>query len=180
VWDGGSQPRRHWCIAAYHSGAELLNEAVCDVGIVSMLRSTTLTCSYFYRAANRRRVCARCQSCALVTFPCSAVDPHYTFWLLCRPTTLPGCEPDHTSYQLLCAHLHVTDIHTTCRLLRCETAFESGTIIQTRASRGFTLVELIVTIAVVGILLSVAMPAMQGFLQNDRQAEANSVSPGGR
>jgi type IV fimbrial biogenesis protein FimT len=70
----------------------------------------------------------------------------------------------------------VADIHTTCHLLRRETAFESGTIVQTRAARGFTLIELMVTIAVVGILVSVAVPAMQGFLQDDRQStQANSL-----
>jgi type IV fimbrial biogenesis protein FimT len=68
---------------------------------------------------------------------------------------------------------HVTNIHTTRRLLRRKTAFASGAKL---ASCGFTLLELMVTIAVVAILLSVALPAMQGVLQDDRQStRANTL-----
>ena len=71
--------------------------------------------------------------------------------------------------------LQVTNIHTPRRLLRREVAFESGTIMQ-QAPRGFTLVELMVTIAVAAILLSIAAPAMQTLLQDDRQStQANTL-----
>jgi type IV fimbrial biogenesis protein FimT len=45
-----------------------------------------------------------------------------------------------------------------------------------RANSGFTLIELMVTILVAAILLTVAVPAFQNFLQNDRQwTTANSL-----
>lgn len=69
--------------------------------------------------------------------------------------------------------LRVTDAHTACRLLRRETPFNSAA---KRAVRAFTLIELMVTIALVGILLSIGVPTMRSFLQDDRQStQANSL-----
>lgn len=45
-----------------------------------------------------------------------------------------------------------------------------------RANSGFTLIELLITIAVAAILLTIAVPAFQNFLRNDRQwTIANSL-----
>ncbi len=45
-----------------------------------------------------------------------------------------------------------------------------------RANSGFTLIELLITIAVAAILLTIAIPAFQNFLRNDRQwTTANSL-----
>lgn len=45
-----------------------------------------------------------------------------------------------------------------------------------RANSGFTLIELMVTILVAAILLTIAVPAFQNFLRNDRQwTSANSL-----
>jgi type IV fimbrial biogenesis protein FimT len=42
--------------------------------------------------------------------------------------------------------------------------------------RGFTLIELMITITVAGILLAIAVPAFNSFLQNDRDTgQANSL-----
>jgi type IV fimbrial biogenesis protein FimT len=45
-----------------------------------------------------------------------------------------------------------------------------------RANSGFTLLELLITIAVAAILMTIAVPAFQNFLRNDRQwTTANSL-----
>jgi len=45
-----------------------------------------------------------------------------------------------------------------------------------RAGRGFTLIEIMVTITVAGILLAIGVPAFQNFVQNDRDiGQANSL-----
>ena len=45
-----------------------------------------------------------------------------------------------------------------------------------RANSGFTLIELMITIAVAAILMTIAVPAFQNFLRNDRQwTTANSL-----
>jgi type IV fimbrial biogenesis protein FimT len=45
-----------------------------------------------------------------------------------------------------------------------------------RAGRGFTLIEIMVTITVAGILLAIGVPAFQSFVQNDRDiGQANSL-----
>lgn len=46
-------------------------------------------------------------------------------------------------------------------------------------NRGFTLIELMITIAVMAILMSIAVPAFQSFVQNGRMAgRANEVMAG--
>lgn len=43
---------------------------------------------------------------------------------------------------------------------------------RTRSTRGFTLIELMVTISVAGILLAIAVPSLRTFLQNNRLTSA--------
>jgi type IV pilus assembly protein PilE len=44
-----------------------------------------------------------------------------------------------------------------------------------RRARGFTLIELMITVVIVAILASVAWPSYQGYLQRGRRAEAQTL-----
>ena len=44
-----------------------------------------------------------------------------------------------------------------------------------RKARGFTLIELMITVVIVAILASVAWPSYQSYLQRSRRAEAQSL-----
>lgn len=46
---------------------------------------------------------------------------------------------------------------------------------QCQSSRGFTLLELMIVVAVAGILFAVAMPAYQDFVRKGRRAEAREA-----
>ncbi len=43
-----------------------------------------------------------------------------------------------------------------------------------RRERGFTLIELIIAVAVIGILVTIAMPTYQEFIQRGRRADAQA------
>src|SRR5687767_12256586 len=44
-----------------------------------------------------------------------------------------------------------------------------------RAARGFTLIEMMITVVIVAILASVAWPSYQSYLQRSRRADAQSL-----
>jgi len=44
-----------------------------------------------------------------------------------------------------------------------------------KKDRGFTLIELVIVVAIVGILVTIAYPSYQGHLRKGRRAEAQSV-----
>ena len=44
-----------------------------------------------------------------------------------------------------------------------------------RAAGGFTIIELMITVAVVAILVAIALPAYQGYLQRSARAEAKAA-----
>lgn len=47
-----------------------------------------------------------------------------------------------------------------------------------RRNRGFTLIELMITVVIVGVLASIAYPSYEGYMKRNRRAEAQQLLAG--